>query len=180
MNASHGGFPTPRPTEDMTGGFTGVRDLQARRARIWHNGAVLDPLDVVLLNEVQRDDSRTADQLASVVPLSASAIARRLRRLRADGIIRRSIALLSTNFSEKRLRALVFITVSEHANRKGMAALEARLNAEPAVQFCYEVTGEVDMVALIDCASMSEFTSIADGLLIPDPTVRRYDTHFIR
>jgi len=141
---------------------------------------MLDPLDVALLNEVQRDDSRTADQLASVVPLSASAIARRLRRLRADGVIRRSIALLSPKFSERRLRALVFITLNEHPDRRGKAALEARLHAEPAVQFCYDVTGALDMVALIECANMAEFTAITDALLIPDATVRRYDTHFIR
>jgi DNA-binding Lrp family transcriptional regulator len=141
---------------------------------------MLDPFDRALLNEVQRDDSRTADQLAAVVPLSASAIARRLRRLRADGIIRRSIALLSPKFAERRLRALVFITLSEHADRENKAALDARLNAEPAVQFCYDVTGAIDMVALIDCANMAEFTSITDGLLIPEPTVRRYDAHFIR
>ena len=141
---------------------------------------MLDSFDRALLDEVQRDDSRTADQLAAVVPLSPSAIARRLRRLRAQGFVRRTIALLSPKFAERRLRALVFITLSEHADLQGKAALDARLNAAPAVQFCYEVTGAIDMIALIDCANMAEFTSIIDGLLVPDPTVRRYETNFIR
>ena len=141
---------------------------------------MLDSFDRALLDEIQRDDSRTADQLAAVVPLSPSAIARRLRRLRRQGIVRRTIALLSPRFAERRLRALVFITLSEHADLDGKAGLHARLNAEPAVQFCYEVTGAIDMVALIDCANMAEFTSLTDGLLVPDPTVRRYEAHFIR
>jgi DNA-binding Lrp family transcriptional regulator len=136
---------------------------------------MLDTFDRALLNEVQRDDSRSAHQLAAVLPLSPSAIARRLRRLRRDGIIQRSIAILARGFAERRLRALVFITLSEHANRQSKAALDARLQDEPAVQFCYD-----DMVAMIDCANMAEFTSIANALLIPDPTVRRYDAHFIR
>ena len=38
---------------------------------------MLDRFDLQLLNLVQRDDSRTADSLASDVPLSPSAIARR-------------------------------------------------------------------------------------------------------
>jgi DNA-binding Lrp family transcriptional regulator len=46
---------------------------------------VLDSFDLALLNLAQRDDSRTADQLAARVPLSPSAIARRRRRLRARG-----------------------------------------------------------------------------------------------
>ena len=141
---------------------------------------MLDSLDYALLDEVQRDDSRTADQLATVVPLSPSAIARRLRRLRADGWIRATIALLSSEFGERRLRAFVFIVLSGHANRKGKAALQKRLGSEPAVQFCYDVTGPIDMVALFDCASMAEFISITDRLLLPDATVRRYDTHFVR
>lgn len=141
---------------------------------------MLDSFDRALLDEIQRDDSRTADQLATVVPLSPSAIARRLRRLREQGIVRRTIALISPKLVESRLRALVFITLSEHADLPGKAALDARLNATSAVQFCYEVTGAVDMIALIDCANMAEFTSIIDDLLVPDPTLRRYDTHFIR
>jgi DNA-binding Lrp family transcriptional regulator len=143
-------------------------------------GRMLDSFDRALLDEIQRDDSRTADQLATVVPLSPSAIARRLRRLREQGIVRRTIALISPKLVESRLRALVFITLSEHADLPGKAALDARLNATSAVQFCYEVTGAVDMIALIDCANMAEFTSIIDDLLVPDPTLRRYDTHFIR
>lgn len=141
---------------------------------------MLDHFDLALLNLLQRDDSRTADQLARSVALSPSAIARRLRRLRADGWIRRTIALLSPKFTERRLRALVFITLSEHADRTGKAALDRRLKSEPAVQFCYDVAGAIDKVALFDCEDMAEFTATADRVLIPDPTVRRYDTHFVR
>jgi DNA-binding Lrp family transcriptional regulator len=141
---------------------------------------MLDSFDYALLDEVQRDDARTADQLASVLPLSPSAIARRLRRLRADGWIRATIALLSPKLTERRLRAFVFIVLSEHANRKGKAALQKRLGSEPAVQFCYDVTGAIDIVVLFDCANMAEFVSITDRVLLQDATVRRYETHFVR
>jgi Lrp/AsnC family leucine-responsive transcriptional regulator len=141
---------------------------------------VLDQFDFELLNLLQRDDSRTADQLAQSIALSSSAIARRLRRLRADGWIRRTIALLSPKLTERRLRALVFITLNEHADRHAKAALDQRLQSESAVQFCYDVTGAIDMVALFDCENMAEFTAITDRVLIPDPTVRRYDAHFVR
>jgi Lrp/AsnC family transcriptional regulator, leucine-responsive regulatory protein len=141
---------------------------------------MLDPFDHALLNEVQRDDGRTADELARIVPLSPSAIARRLRRLRADGWIRRTVALLSPRFAEQRLQAFVFIILNEHADRRGKAALDRRLSEEPAVQFSYDVTGAIDMIALFDCANMAEFTAITDRVLIPDQTVRRYDAHFVR
>jgi len=141
---------------------------------------VLDRFDLLLLNLVQRDDSRTADQLAERVPLSPSAIARRLRRLREEGWIDRTIALLSTRLTERRLRALVFIELAEHADLKGKTALQQRLRSADEVQFCYETTGDCDLLALIDCASMSDFNALCDSVLTADPTVRRYETSFVK
>ena len=141
---------------------------------------MLDRFDLQLLNHIQRDDSRTADSLATDVPLSPSAIARRLRRLRAEAWVKGTIALLSDKLSEKRLRALVFIELAEHADLKGKAALEARLQSVDQVQFCFETTGASDMLALFDCATMAEFNTLCDKVLVADPTVRRYETSFVK
>jgi len=141
---------------------------------------MLDAFDLALLNAVQRDDSLTADQLAERVALSPSAIARRLRRLRAEGWIARTIGLLAERLTQHRLRALVFIELAEHANLDGKAALEARLRSEHNVQFCYETTGSCDLLALIDCVSMAEFNAFCDAVLVADPTVRRYETSFVK
>jgi Lrp/AsnC family leucine-responsive transcriptional regulator len=157
-----------------------ARKIGACRAKIWHGWGVLDRFDLALLNLVQRDDSRTADQLAQQVALSPSAIARRLRRLRAEGWIERTIALLPERVSEHRLRALVFIELADHADLKGKSALEVRLRSEHHVQFCYETAGERDLLALIDCASMAEFNAFCDAVLVADPTVRRYETSFVK
>ena len=141
---------------------------------------MLDRFDIALLNLVQRDDGQTADALAEEVPLSPSAIARRLRRLRAEGVIARTIALLSPRMVDRRLRALVLIQLSEHADLKGKDALEKRLVASPSVQFCYEIAGPNDLVALFDCSSMADFNACADVILASSPTVRRYETHFVK
>jgi DNA-binding Lrp family transcriptional regulator len=142
--------------------------------------AVLDRFDLALLDAVQRDDLQTADRLATQVPLSPSAIARRLRRLRAEGWIRRTVALLSPRLYARRLRAFVLIQLSEHADLSGMAALRDRISAVPQVQFCYEITGAFDLLALFDCESMDEFNSLADAILSVDATVRRYETSFVK
>jgi DNA-binding Lrp family transcriptional regulator len=143
-------------------------------------GAMLDRFDLALLNLVQKDDGRTADSLAEQVPLSPSAIARRLRRLRGDGWIARTIALLGPKLVHNRLRAIVLVQLSEHADRQGKAALEQRLLASDEVQFCYEIAGPHDFVALFDCASMADFNACAEELLASTPTVRRYETHFVK
>ena len=139
-----------------------------------------DAFDRRLLNLMQRDADQTAEQLSGHVPLSPSAIARRLRRLRADGSIARTIALLADRLTGRRLRAIVMVQLSEHADLKGKAALEKRLNSAAAVQFCYEIAGPHDFIALFDCATMAEFNEAAEALLASSPTVRRYETHFVK
>ena len=141
---------------------------------------MLDRFDLDLLNAVQRDDSRTAESLAEEVPLSPSAIARRLRRLRGGGWIARTIALLSPKLTEQRLRAVVLAQLSEHADRQGKAALERRLLECGEVQWCHEIAGPHDFVVFFDCASMADFTACAEELLASSPTVRRYETHFVK
>jgi Lrp/AsnC family leucine-responsive transcriptional regulator len=144
------------------------------------NGFVLDPFDRQLLNLVQRDDTRTADSLASDVPLSPSAIARRLRRLRGDGWIAKTIALLAPRLTQNRLRAIVLIQLSEHPDLKGKGSLEKRLLASDEVQFVYEIAGPHDIIALFDCASMDEFNASTGELLASSATVRRFETHFVK
>jgi DNA-binding Lrp family transcriptional regulator len=141
---------------------------------------MLDRFDRILLNVVQRDDGRTAESLAGEVPLSPSAIARRLRRLRNDGWIARTIALLGPRLTRDRLRAFVFFQLSEHADRSGKVGLERQLLDSAAVQFCHEIAGPHDYVALFDCASVAEFNHAADSLLGASPAVHRYESHFVR
>jgi Lrp/AsnC family transcriptional regulator, leucine-responsive regulatory protein len=141
---------------------------------------MLDPFDLALLNLVQRDDSLTASELATRVALSPSAIARRLRRLRAGGWIARTVALLSERVTGSRLRAVLFVELAEHADLKGKAAVEQRLRAVDQVQFCFEVTGECDLLVLVDCANMMEFNRFCDDVLVADPAVRRYETSFVK
>ena len=157
-----------------------ARNLGALRARFWHSCSVLDRFDLALLNAVQRDDSLTAEQLAQQVPLSPSAIARRLRRLRGEGWIARTIALLSRRLTSKRLRAVVLVQLSEHADQRGKQALLERIERTAEIQFCYEIAGAYDLVLLFDCAHMDEFTDTAEAVLVADPTVRRYETSFVK
>lgn len=141
---------------------------------------MLDRFDLSLLNIAQQDASQTADQLAARVALSPSAIARRMRRLRGDGWISRTIVLLSRRLTERRLRAVVHVQLSEHADQRGKSALLRRIEEAPQVQFCYELAGAVDLMLLFDCSDMAEFNEVAEAVLVADSTVRRYETSFVK
>src|SRR4051812_35369699 len=94
----------------------------------------IDRFDIALLNLLQADNLATAEMLARQVPLSPSAIARRMRGLREDGLIAADVAILAPELTGDRLRAIVQVQAHEHAEEKGIAALRARLAAADEVQ----------------------------------------------
>ncbi|QDP19342.1 Lrp/AsnC family transcriptional regulator [Sphingomonas xanthus] len=141
---------------------------------------MFDSFDLKLLNAMQADADRTAEELAEVIALSPSAIARRLRRLREVGAIARTVALVSPELASKRLRAMIGIQLHDHAPAAGLADLRDRLQARHEVQMCLEVSGPDDMILLIACADMAEFNLFADAELASNPVVRRYTTSFVK
>jgi Lrp/AsnC family leucine-responsive transcriptional regulator len=141
---------------------------------------MFDDFDLKLLNALQEDADRTAEQLAELIALSPSAIARRLRRLRDVGAINRTVALLPASIVDRRLRALVSVQLHDHAPASGLSQLRERVRELDEVQLCLEVSGSYDMVLLIACRDMAEFNAFADTELAASPVVRRYETSFVK
>lgn len=145
-----------------------------------HTAGMTDDFDRALLDLLQQDGLATADQLAAQVPLSPSAIARRVRRLRAEGSIAATRAVLGEALLGRRLRALVTVQLHDHAPAAGLAALRAHLIAMPEVQLCLEVSGPGDLMLLVSVADMPAFNDFADAHLAGNPVVRRYETAFVK
>ena len=141
---------------------------------------MFDNFDLKLLNALQENADRTAEELAETVALSPSAIARRLRRLRETGAIARTVAMLPAAVVDTRLRALINIQLHDHAPAGGLADLRHRLQSLDEVQLCLEVSGGYDMVLLVACRDMAEFNAFADAELGSSPMVRRYETSFVK
>ena len=141
---------------------------------------MFDSFDLKLLNALQEDADRTADELAEIVALSPSAIARRIRRLRESGAIARTIALLSAELVDRRLRAIVRLQLHEHEQAEEFNKFRNRLKARDEVQLCLEVSGSDDMLLLVACRDMAEFNAFADAELAAGPMVRRYETSFVK
>jgi Lrp/AsnC family leucine-responsive transcriptional regulator len=141
---------------------------------------MFDSFDLKLLNELQADADRTAEQLAEIVALSPSAIARRIRRLRESGAIARTISLLSAEIVDRRLRAIVRLQLHEHKQATDFNEFRTRLKARDEVQLCLEVSGSDDMLLLVACRDMAEFNAFADTELAGSTIVRRYETSFVK
>ncbi|ODP38066.1 hypothetical protein BFL28_15680 [Sphingomonas turrisvirgatae] len=140
----------------------------------------LDRFDAQLLNLLQQDALATAETLAASVPLSASAITRRVRRLRSEGWIAADVALLAPRLTARRLRALVTVQVHEHDETRGIAALRERLAAADEVQMILDIAGADDLAVLVCARDMGHYNELAERLFQNNPAVRRYQTSFVK
>ena len=139
----------------------------------------LDSLDIRLLALMQENNLQTADQLADRVGLSPSAIARRLRRLRATGAIAGDVSLVSAEAAGDPLTAVVHVQLDRHTP-KDDDRLRRRLVASPHVQLCLDLAGSFDILLLVVARDMREYNEFADAALEDNPAVRRFETTFVK
>jgi DNA-binding Lrp family transcriptional regulator len=141
-------------------------------------GAAIDKLDLGILNLLQQNALMRAEAIALQVPLSPSAIARRVRRLRESGVIAADVAVLSEEAGPF-LSAVVQVQMDRHA-LAAVEALRRRLIASPNVQLFLEVSGAFDLMLLVTVRDMDEYNAFTDAMLGDDPVVRRYESSFVK
>lgn len=138
----------------------------------------LDDFDRKLLVLVQRDARLTAGQLGTALGLSASAVQKRLKRLRGTGVLWREVALLS----DEALRGSTMFAVRVVLASGTLARsdrLERMFEKSPEVTQCYHVTGDFDYLLIVHTGDMSGFTEFVERRLKGNPDVARYETHVV-
>jgi Lrp/AsnC family leucine-responsive transcriptional regulator len=136
----------------------------------------LDRFDRQLLNLVQLDSSRTAEELSEVVALSASAVQRRLRRLKDAGVIIRETAVVDPRSVGRPTFFVVSLQV-ERERPELLARLRAWLSGEEQVQQAFYVTGEADFVLVVTAPHTDAFDELMARLVAENANVRRFTTN---
>lgn len=138
----------------------------------------LDRFDRQLLNLVQEDAAQTAERLAEQVGLSPSAIQRRLKRMREQGVITRDVAVVDP----REIGRPTFFVVSLEIERERpelLAQLREWLSRRAEVQQAYYVTGETDFVIIMTARDTEAFDAMMSRLVQENPNVRRFTTNVV-
>lgn len=137
--------------------------------------ANLDVFDHALLREVQADNQLPARLLAERVGLSESAVLRRLRRLRRDGVIVADVAVLHPAVLGRPLTLHVLVSLE----REGSALLDAfvrKLRTRAEVTDAWYVTGEADFLVHLQLPDMEAYEPFCREVFHDDPNVRAFRT----
>lgn len=137
----------------------------------------LDDFDHRLLALLQHDADTTLAALGEQVGLSASAVQRRIRRYREQGLMRQVAVLDPTRLGTPQLAAVLVSMERESAKRH--AAFCARMRAAPEVQQCYVLAGEWDYLVLLATTGLAHCREVAERLFSDEGTIRRYETRMV-
>ncbi len=140
--------------------------------------AGMDSFDCKILHFVQREGDLTVAELAVRIGLSPSATARRLRRLKAYGVIRATISLVEPAAIGSPMLFMVGIEL-DRDRRAGHAALYAWLAQEDRVQQAYYVTGQSDMIAIVCAPDIAAFEEFMARMIQESANIRRYTTNVV-
>jgi DNA-binding Lrp family transcriptional regulator len=136
----------------------------------------LDAIDRKLLDLVQRDADLGAEALGERIGLSASAVLRRLKRMKADGTILANVALVDP---AKVGRPTFFIVALEIERERPelMSRLRQWLNGEDQVQQAFYVTGSADFILIVTARDVDSYDVLMTRLMADNPNVRRFTTN---
>jgi Lrp/AsnC family transcriptional regulator, leucine-responsive regulatory protein len=117
----------------------------------------MDDLDRIIIDQLQADGARTYAEIGAAAGLSASAVNDRLKRLRAEGVIRRMTAEIDPTAIGLSLLAFVLVAVND-AQREGR--FREAMKAVPEVLECHHLTGDFSYLLklrLRDTAHLEHF-----------------------
>ncbi len=139
----------------------------------------LDALDRRILERYQLDTQVPARVIGRAVGLSTAAVQRRLKRLRAAGVIVREVAQLDPKALGRPVTCLVGVNL-EHEREADLTRFGKKMLALSDVQQCYEVTGEAaDFMLVVVVESLEAYHAFTRRHLLDDPNVRSFTTHVV-
>lgn len=119
----------------------------------------LDPLDLQLLDALQRDASQRLEDLGRLVGLVPSSVHDRLRRLERDGLIQRWTVQLDHEAVGRGVLAFIGVRADRPCSQ-----LMKDIRALAAIEECHSVAGELSMMLKVRVADTPALLELVERL----------------
>jgi DNA-binding Lrp family transcriptional regulator len=137
----------------------------------------LDALDMAILAALSENGRLTQVELAERIPLSATAIARRIKALEEKGVIEGYQARISRPALGLEMTVLVQISLQSQSEVL-LAEFEKAVTAAPSVVSCHLMSGEDDYVLTVLARDLTDYERIHRHELSRLPGVTRLRSSF--
>ena len=117
---------------------------------------VLDESDIAILKILQQDADLTNKQIAARVHLSPTPVFERIKRLRADGYIKKIAAVLDVEKLNCSFVAFCYIKLKQHTFDNAERFMSAFQKMDEVGE-CYNISGDYDFLMKVYVSSMKEY-----------------------
>ena len=135
----------------------------------------LDRIDMAILEVLQVNNRITSDELGGQVGLSATACQRRLKRLRAKGVIEADISIVSPKAVGRPISMLVLVSL-ERERIDIVDRFKASIRAAAQVMIGFYVTGDADFALIITAKSMEDYEQFTRRFFYENPDIKGFKT----
>lgn len=139
------------------------------------NFVKLDSFDRKLIARARADNLEPARITAEAVGLSESAVLRRMRRLRAEGVIVRDMAVVDPARIAPHIVIHVLVKMIDQDRAAG-SAFKAAMRASPEVQAAWDVTGEWSFLLNVAVRTMEEYEAFGERELTDQAHVQTFQS----
>ena len=137
----------------------------------------LDKVDRKILNLLQKDNQIPTRVLAAKVHISQPTCLRRIRDLRAAGIITGDVALVDPFALGYGMSAFLEVSLTNQSDAH-MVEFEARMSKEPEVLQCYFVSGDFDYFLVVHVIDMDGYYQFVRRVISGSGNVRHFQSRF--
>jgi len=138
----------------------------------------LDALDRAILGALLEDGRLSQVELAERIPLSATAIARRIRGLEEQGVIKGYQAHLNRQALGLSMMVVVHVGLNSQ-NEDVLKAFEEAVANAPSIISCHLMSGEDDYLVTVMARDLADFERIHKEQLSRLPGVARLKSSFV-
>lgn len=130
----------------------------------------IDSIDIAILEQIQKDSSRSTSELADRVGLSQSPCWRRLQRLKDEGYMKGEVALLDR--SKLGATMLIFATLKMSTlTEEKRAEFIRKVENAPEILECYTLFGEMDIMIKVLAPSLEWYQKFIFNTILKLPGV---------
>lgn len=137
----------------------------------------LDSTDRKLLALLQEDASLSVQELAERVGLSANPCWRRIKRLEAERVIERRVALVDPVAVGLPVTVFVRINTGQHS-AEWVMRFAAALDSIPEITECHRLSGDVDYLLKVLVADIADYDRVYNELIRRVPNLTDVSSMF--
>ena len=124
----------------------------------------MDAIDIKLLELLQQNAELTIQELSAEVHLSTTPCWKRIKHLKNNGYINKTVSLVDRKRVGSNVTAMVFVTVNTHDQQKIKIFAETILEI-PEVIECYRMSGEIDYLLKVVVSDIESYDTFYKNLI---------------